>query len=59
LEDAVTQEVLHAVFVPFGPIASVSMPLDQHTQRTRGFGFVEFEEEDDAKEAIANMNGNI
>jgi peptidyl-prolyl isomerase E (cyclophilin E) len=36
--------VLHAAFLPFGDIKDVSVPLDQGTQKNRGFGFVTFQE---------------
>ena len=33
------------------------MPIDQTTQKHRGFAFVQFESADDAAEAIDNMDG--
>lgn len=58
LADDVTEEMLRAAFLPFGPLKSVEMPRD-YTKGTsnRGFGFVEFESPDDAEEAIFNMDG--
>ena len=58
LADDVTEEMLRAAFLPFGPLKSVEMPRD-YTKGTfnRGFGFVEFECPDDAEEAIFNMDG--
>jgi RNA recognition motif. (a.k.a. RRM, RBD, or RNP domain) len=44
LDDTVTEAVLHAAFLPFGDIKDVSVPLDQGTQKNRGFGFVTFQE---------------
>ena len=35
---------MHAAFLPFGDIKDVSVPLDQGTQKNRGFGFVTFQE---------------
>jgi RNA recognition motif-containing protein len=40
----VTTAILHAAFIPFGPIKDVDIPLDHQTQKNRGFGFVTFEE---------------
>ncbi len=55
LAEEVTVQVLKAAFLPFGEIKDVQIPLDMATQKNKGFGFVEFEEEGDAKEAIENM----
>ncbi|KAG7400283.1 hypothetical protein PHYBOEH_006420 [Phytophthora boehmeriae] len=56
LDKQVTEEGLYTAFVPFGPIKSTQIPLDYSTQRSKGFGFVEFEEEADARAAIDNMD---
>ena len=39
-----TTAILHAAFIPFGPIKDVDIPQDHQTQKNRGFGFVTFEE---------------
>eukprot|EP00743_Colponemidia_sp_Colp-15_P003332 GILK01003599.1.p1 GENE.GILK01003599.1~~GILK01003599.1.p1 ORF type:complete len:137 (-),score=32.03 GILK01003599.1:223-594(-) len=56
LEEQVTTAILHAAFLPFGDIKTVEIPLDIKTQKHRGFGFVEFEDEEDVKHAIDNMH---
>lgn len=58
LADEVTKEILSAAFIPFGELRNVEMPLDNSTGSHRGFGFVEFEDEDDAKHATENMNNS-
>jgi len=58
LEDGVTQKLVHAAFVPFGEIQQIDVPLDQATQKHRGFCFVTFELEEDATEALFNMNNS-
>ena len=55
----VNQSTLSEVFIPFGEITSVNLPkptLASDPAPHRGFGYVEFEEASDAKEAIANMD---
>jgi RNA recognition motif-containing protein len=59
LDNAVTTHTLHAAFIPFGEIVDVSLPkpdLPSSTDPHRGFGYVEFEQAADAKEAIDNMD---
>ncbi|KIW06314.1 uncharacterized protein PV09_02779 [Verruconis gallopava] len=59
LDNSVTAETLHAAFIPFGDITDISLPkpeLASSTDPHRGFGYVEFEAEEDAKEAIDNMD---
>jgi RNA recognition motif-containing protein len=59
LAPTITSAVLHAAFIPFGEIADISLPKPEapsSTELHRGFGYVEFEEPEDAKEAIDNMD---
>ena len=44
LDEQVTDAVLHAAFVPFGDVKEVNIPLEQTTQKNRGFAFVTFVE---------------
>jgi len=55
----VTPTNLHAAFLPFGEVVDVSIPkpdAPNSTELHRGFGYVEFEDPADAKEAIDNMD---
>ncbi|TPX15198.1 uncharacterized protein E0L32_004756 [Thyridium curvatum] len=59
LAPLVTVTSLHDAFVPFGEIADVSLPKNENPNSTdihRGFAYVEYEDADDAKEAIDNMD---
>jgi len=58
LGDNVNQNIVRAAFIPFGPLKSVDIPMDYKAGTTRGFAFVEFEDADDATEAIFNMDGS-
>lgn len=50
---------LHDAFIPFGEIADITLPKNDRPDATdphRGFAYVEFEDAEDAKEAIDNMD---
>ncbi|XP_018415032.1 PREDICTED: cold-inducible RNA-binding protein B-like isoform X4 [Nanorana parkeri] len=51
------EQSLEEVFCKHGPIAEVVVVKDRETKRSRGFGFVTFENPDDAKDAMQAMNG--
>ena len=55
----VTAATLSEAFIPFGEIVDISLPKPEAPSSTdvhRGFGYIEFEEATDAKEAINNMD---
>jgi len=59
LAPIVTRANLHDSFIPFGEIADVSLPKNENPNSIdphRGFAYVEFEDPEDAKEAIDNMD---
>ena len=56
LEESVTEDVLRAAFVPFGEITDVNMPIDSAAQKHKGFAFVQYDDKEDAADAIDNMN---
>ena len=59
LDNAVDAKILADAFLPFGEIVDVTLPkpeLPSSTDSHRGFGYVEFETQSDAKEAIDNMD---
>merc|ERR1711935_590630 len=58
LEENVDEDIMNAAFIPFGDIVDVNIPIEQTTQKHRGFGFITFEEREDAKAAIENMNNS-
>ena len=53
----VNQTKLEEMFSPFGTIVSASVISDKFSGRSKGFGFVEFDNDDAAKEAIAKLDG--
>lgn len=52
-----TDEDLMESFSAFGAVSSARVIRDRYTERSRGFGFVEMDNEDEAKTAIAELNG--
>ncbi|KAI1914402.1 hypothetical protein LOZ12_001594 [Ophidiomyces ophidiicola] len=59
LDQAVTAQTLAEAFIPFGEVVDITLPkpdLPSSTDLHRGFGYVEFEVAQDAKEAIDNMD---
>jgi cold-inducible RNA-binding protein len=53
----VDEAELSAVFGDFGPVKSLRIVKDRETKESKGFGFVEMVNEDEAKEAIRCMDG--
>ncbi|KAF7593722.1 hypothetical protein BBP40_011014 [Aspergillus hancockii] len=61
LDQAVTVQTLAEAFVPFGEVVDITLPkpdAPNSNELHRGFGYVEFDLPDDAKEAIDNMDGS-
>src|SRR5262249_11352839 len=51
-----TEDSLEGLFTQVGPVDSVRVMRDMATGRSRGFGFVEMQSEDDARNAIDKLN---
>lgn len=52
-----TSEELEQIFAEFGTVASAKVITDRDSGRSKGFGFVEFENDDEGKKAESEMNG--
>ncbi|XP_027358962.1 eukaryotic translation initiation factor 3 subunit G-like isoform X1 [Abrus precatorius] len=55
-EDTRESDLLE-LFRPFGPVSRVYVAIDQKTGMSRGFGFVNFVNREDAQRAISKLNG--
>jgi RNA recognition motif-containing protein len=53
---SVTTEDLYALFQQFGTVSRAQVITDRETGRSRGFGFVEMPNEEEAQAAIAALN---
>jgi RNA recognition motif-containing protein len=52
-----TEEDLREFFSKAGKVISAVVIMDRMTNRSKGFGFVEMENDDEAENAIAMYNG--
>jgi RNA recognition motif-containing protein len=53
-----SEDDLRKLFEDHGEVQSAKIIVDKTTQRSRGFGFVEMNDESEAKEAINALNGS-
>jgi len=56
---AVNDDSLKTAFESYGSVVSAKVITDRQTGRSRGFGFVEMENETDANAAIKALNGSL
>lgn len=54
-----TEDQLRALFEPYGEVVSVKIIVDQYTGKSKGFGFVEFKNSDDAQRALNELNEKL
>jgi RNA recognition motif-containing protein len=51
------EDTLKELFEQYGEVTSVNIVKDRMTGRSRGFGFVEMSDKDEAEKAIEALNG--
>lgn len=56
LSQEITEEDLKQEFVKFGQVDAVKIILDNYSGRSKGYGFIEMPDTDEAKTAIENLN---
>eukprot|EP01017_Pseudomicrothorax_dubius_P031801 TRINITY_DN4097_c0_g3_i8.p1 TRINITY_DN4097_c0_g3~~TRINITY_DN4097_c0_g3_i8.p1 ORF type:complete len:134 (+),score=19.84 TRINITY_DN4097_c0_g3_i8:101-502(+) len=56
LDETFTPETLRNLFQTFGEIKNIELPFDQASKKSRGYGFVEFDEVEDAEHAQFNLD---
>jgi RNA recognition motif-containing protein len=52
-----TEAELNDYFAQCGNVISCSIIIDRATNRSKGFGFVEYETEEEAQKAVDTLNG--
>lgn len=57
LSYSVTDDDLKDLFGEFGEVSRASVISDRESGRSKGFGFVEMANDDEAKQAIDSLNG--
>jgi RNA recognition motif-containing protein len=58
LSYSVTSDDLQQLFEQYGSVTSAQVLNDRETGRSRGFGFVEMDNDDEADAAIQSLDGN-
>lgn len=57
LSYSLDSDQLRKIFEDYGTVTSAEVVYDRNTNRSRGFGFVEMPEEEEANAAIRGLNG--
>ncbi|MGV3765076.1 MAG: RNA recognition motif domain-containing protein [Chitinophagaceae bacterium] len=55
----VTDEDLNDFFAEYGEVSSAKVIMDKFTGQSRGFGFVEMSDDEQARKAIAELDGGM
>jgi len=58
LGTGITEDELRKAFTVYGAVQSVNIINDRDTGRSRGFAFVEMENDKEAQNALAGLNGS-
>ena len=54
-----TSDSLQALFAQYGTVVSAAVITDRESNRSKGFGFVEMEDQADAQKAINALDGTV
>ncbi|MFO7829908.1 MAG: RNA-binding protein [Bacteroidales bacterium] len=57
LDYKVSENDLEGIFTDYGTVSSAKIIVDKYNGRSKGFGFVTMENDDEAKKAIEELNG--
>ena len=56
---SITNDELRDTFAEFGEVTTANIIIDKFSDQSKGFGFVEMSNDDDAQEAIESLNGSL
>jgi RNA recognition motif-containing protein len=59
LSFSTTGDSLRTMFAEFGEVQEAKVIMDLHTNRSKGFGFVEMPDNSEADQAIKSLNGKF
>jgi len=59
IETSVSVDNLKGILSQISPVKNVVIAIDQKTKLPKGFGFAEFESEEDCKKVIEELNGYV
>ncbi|MFY0697416.1 MAG: RNA-binding protein [Balneola sp.] len=57
LTRSITEKEIQELFEKYGVVESCDLVLDKSTRKSKGFGFVEMPNSEEAKTAIKQLNG--
>jgi len=57
LDYKVNENDLEGIFTDYGTVSSAKVIVDKYNGRSKGFGFVTMENDEEAKKAIEELNG--
>ena len=58
LDYKVNESDLESLFSEYGTVSSVKIIFDKNDGRSKGFGFVEMENNNEANKAVSGLNGS-
>ncbi|KAL2334981.1 hypothetical protein Fmac_016194 [Flemingia macrophylla] len=59
LDTSIDNKALHDTFAAFGSVLSCKVAVDGNTGQSKGYGFVQFDNEESAQNAIKQLNGML
>jgi len=57
LDYKVNEDDLKKIFEEYGTVSSAKIIIDKYNGRSKGFGFIEMDDETEAQNAIKELNG--